>query len=119
MKEAEIRFKVELDEQNIPEKIFWAASDAPQEGISETRAMNISLWDHLNKETLKINLWGKEMTTDEMKFFAVDSIGGMAETVMTATGDEYMANEIRVLAQKLMKHVQEEQKKQNNDDSKK
>ncbi|MEH0155312.1 gliding motility protein GldC [Limibacter armeniacum] len=112
MRESDIRFKVELDDQNVPEKIMWAATDAPHVGLSETRAVNISLWDHLNRETLAIGLWGKEMTTDEMKYFAIDTIGNMANTIMTATGDQVMAKEMQALCQKLAKHIEETRNKE-------
>ncbi|GAA4823891.1 gliding motility protein GldC [Algivirga pacifica] len=113
-KEREIRIKVELDEQNIPEKIFWAAQDSEQAGFSETRAFNLSLWDHINKETLRIGLWGKEMDVDEMKFFAIDTIGDLSQMIATATGDEKMAKEMVMLCRKLTEHVKEEQLKRNN-----
>ncbi|TAD95722.1 MAG: gliding motility protein GldC, partial [Bacteroidetes bacterium] len=69
MKQSEIRFNIELDDQNLPDKIFWEATDSPINGLSEAKAINVSMWDHLKKETLRIDLWSKDMQVDEMKRF--------------------------------------------------
>ena len=34
MKESEIKFKIELDENNVPEKIYWDADQKESEGFS-------------------------------------------------------------------------------------
>lgn len=112
MKKSEIRFTVELDSQNIPEKIFWDATDNPNEGLDETKAIAIALWDHFHKNTLKIDLWTKDMPVGEMKRFYIETIGGMAETLLTATGDEKMVGEIEELCKKLYKNLEEEMKKE-------
>lgn len=112
MRESEIRVKVELDEENVPEKIFWMATDAPHLGVSETKAMSFSVWDQASKETLRIDLWGKEFTTDEMKYFALDNIGSMANTIRSATGDAHMAQEMEQLCERLAKYLAETRNKQ-------
>ncbi len=111
MKVSEIRFKVELDDDNIPEKIFWNATDGASRGLEESKAVNISVWDHNYRETLRLDLWTKEMPLDEMKRFVIDTIGGMANSIRTSTGDEYMAEEMEKLCDKMVKHLQNEQKK--------
>jgi gliding motility-associated protein GldC len=112
MKKSEIRFTVELDAQNIPEKIYWEATDNPNEGIEETKAIAIALWDHYHKGTLKIDLWSKDMDVTEMKRFYIEAIGGMAETLLSATGDQKMADEIENTCRNLSKHVEEELKRE-------
>ncbi len=112
MKKSEIRFTVELDAQNIPEKIYWEATDNPNEGIEETKAIAIALWDHYHKGTLKIDLWSKDMDVGEMKRFYIEAIGGMAETLLSATGDQKMADEIENTCRNLSKHVEEELKRE-------
>ncbi len=111
MKTSEIRFRVELDSQNVPEKIFWDATDGPSIGLQEARAITISVWDHIQQDTLRIDLWGKEMTVDEMKRFYIDTIGGMAQSIRTSTNDEYMSKAMDELCEKLVKHLKEENKK--------
>ncbi|MBL7852993.1 MAG: gliding motility protein GldC [Cyclobacteriaceae bacterium] len=106
MKESTIQFKVVLDAQNVPEKIEWDATDKPQGGPTETKSVSISLWDHQQKNTLRIDLWSKDMPVDEMKRFYIDCIGGLAQSALSATGDEVMSQQINELCQRLVAHVQ-------------
>jgi hypothetical protein len=46
------------------------------------------------------------MPVHEMKRFYIDCIGGLAQSALTATGDEYIANEINALCERLVKHIQ-------------
>ena len=105
MKTSNIHFTVELDQNNIPEKILWDATEKPEAGQSETKAISISLWDHVQKNTLRIDLWAKDMPVEEMKRFYIDCVGGLAQSALTATGDEYMAQEMNALCQKLVEHL--------------
>lgn len=106
MKKSEINFKIELDENNVPEKIQWDASDKPEAGFSDSKSISISLWDHLQKNTLRIDLWTKDMPVNEMRRFYIDCLGGLAQSILTSTGDELMSNEINSLCEKLAVHVQ-------------
>ena len=105
MKKSTIHFTVELDEKNVPERILWDATDKPEPGVSETKAISVSLWDHSQKNTLRIDLWAKDMPVDEMKRFYIDCIGGLAQSALTATGDEHIANEINSLCERLVLHL--------------
>jgi len=105
MKKSEINFTIELDENNVPEKIHWDATDKPEAGASESKAISLSLWDHQQKNTLRIDLWTKEMPVSEMRRFYLDCLGGLAQSVLTSTGDESMSNEISSLCEKLALHV--------------
>lgn len=111
MRKSDINFNIELDAQNVPERIVWEATDNPQDKVSETRAISLSIWDHQEKNTLRIDLWTKEMPVDEMKRFCVDTIGGLAQTILSATGDEYMSEEMNALCEKLVIHLQKEMNK--------
>lgn len=108
MKKSEIKFVVELDKENIPERIMWEADEKEQPGPSETKSISLSLWDHDNKNTMRIDLWSKDMPVDQMKHFYIDCLGGLAQSVLNATGDEYMNQEISTLCDKLVEHVKNE-----------
>ena len=110
MKKSNIQFSIELDQQNVPDKIMWDATEKPDPGLSETKAISIALWDQAQKNTLRIDLWTKDMPVEEMKRFYIDCIGGMAQSVLSATGDELMASEINALCERMVKHVQSENK---------
>lgn len=91
---SEIKFLVELDENRIPEKLSWAAQDGGVEA-EETKAILLSIWDNNSKETLKIDLWTKDMPVDEMKQFFHQTLVSMADTFQKATGDEKMADTMK------------------------
>ena len=109
MKKTKIEIDIDLDDQNVPEKINWHATDDPAQKNNETRSMSVSFWDHKDKNTLRIDLWTKEMEVPEMKKFTIDCIGGLAQSILSATGDEYMSNEINALCDRLVEHVKKEE----------
>jgi len=91
---SEIKFTVELDENKIPEKLSWDAQDG---GITneETKAFLISVWDGKKQETLKMDLWTKDMPLDEMKLFFYQTLLSMSDTFFRATNDEKMTATMR------------------------
>ena len=101
MKKSTIEFEIELDENNIPEKIYWNATDNPDKKLTETKSMSIALWDHKQRNSLRIDLWTKDMPVDDMKRFYIECIGGLAQSALTATGDEKMAAEMNALCDRL------------------
>ncbi|UII26974.1 gliding motility protein GldC [Fulvivirga maritima] len=108
MRKSEINFTVELDQDNIPEKISWDATEKPEGELSETKSISVSLWDDIQKNTMRIDLWTKDMPVDEMKRFYVDCLGGIAQTLLNSTGDEFMASEINNMCEKLAEHLRKE-----------
>jgi len=84
-----IELTVELDENRVPEKLNWTAQDG---GISneEAKAMLLSVWDSKSQETLRIDLWTKDMPVDEMKLFFHQTLVAMSDTFNRATQDEKM-----------------------------
>jgi gliding motility-associated protein GldC len=111
MKKSNINFEVELDKENVPEKILWSATDSNDE-LTETKSISISLWDHAQKNSMRIDLWTKEMPVDDMKRFYIDCLGGMSQSVLNSTGDEFMAEEMNMLCEKLVKHLEKEMREQ-------
>ena len=106
MKKSTIQFKIELDSNNVPEKIEWDATEKPESGLSETKAISINLWDHQQKNTMRIDLWAKDMPVEDMKRFFIDCVGGLSQSVLSSTGDEFIANEMNALCDRLAKHLQ-------------
>lgn len=91
---SEIKFTVELDDNKIPEKLVWTAQDG---GIDaqEAKAIMLSVWDSKTQETLRIDLWTKEMPVDEMKKFFHQTLVAMSDTFKRATNDEKMADTMK------------------------
>ena len=94
MKETEITIKVKLDQNNIPEEIMWSAPDG---GMKDqlSKAIFLSFWDSKQKETLKMDLWTKEMKVDEMKQFFHQTLLTMADTFEKATGEHLICEDMR------------------------
>jgi gliding motility-associated protein GldC len=97
MKQSEIKFLVTLDDNKMPEKIDWSASDGQAESTS--KAVMIALWDTQEKNTLRIDLWTKDMMVDEMKQFYHQNLLSMADTFERATGEVEAAKAMRNFAQ--------------------
>ncbi len=97
MKQSEIKFSIALDENNLPEKIDWTATDANEQ--SSCKSVMIALWDANENNTLRIDLWTKEMMVDEMKQFYHQCLLSMADTFERATGEAASAKELRSFAQ--------------------
>ena len=86
---SDIVINVELDENKVPEKLKWTAADGGVEN-EDAKAILLSIWDPKHKETLRIDLWTKDMPVDEMKIFFHQTLSAMADTFNRATKDEKM-----------------------------
>ena len=91
---SDISITVGLDENKVPEKLQWSAEDG---GVNkaEAKAMLLSIWDSGQQETLKIDLWTKDMPVDEMKQFFHQTLVSMANTFERATQDAKMSATMR------------------------
>jgi gliding motility-associated protein GldC len=87
----DIKFKVHLDDNKIPEKIEWEATDAGFTGKKETKTLFVSLWDKGESSTLAIDLWTKEMTIDEMNIHFHQIFLKLADTYRRSTNNEEAA----------------------------
>lgn len=97
-KESEIRIRIQLDDDQLPEQITWQASDSTAAEPQVSKAFLISLWDPAYKETLRIDLWTKDMQLEEMNVFFFQTLVTMADTYLKANNDEKLAAEIRDFA---------------------
>lgn len=93
LKQSEIKFTVGVDENNVPEKIDWFATAENTGGPSD--AILLALWDSKEKNTLRIDLWTKDMTIDDMKQFFHQTLLTMTDTYQRSTGDNKLAEDMR------------------------
>lgn len=91
---SDINLTVELVKNRIPEKLKWTAKDGGVDN-EEAKAMLLSIWDANNQETLRIDLWTKDMPVDQMKVFFHQTLSAMADTYERATQDDKMAATMR------------------------
>lgn len=90
---SEIKISIALDENQVPEKMHWLATDNGDSGVCD--AMLMSLWDPKEMNSLRIDLWTKNMSVEDMKIFFYQSILSMADTFERATSEQEMAMEMR------------------------
>jgi gliding motility-associated protein GldC len=93
---SEITFTVHMDENQIPEAIQWRAGEAEDKGICD--AAFLTIWDKKEKNTLKIDLWTKDMMVEDMQMFFHQILLSMSDTYKRATNDEKLALEMRDFA---------------------
>ncbi|MDC1211877.1 gliding motility protein GldC [bacterium] len=95
-KSTTIKFDVSLDENQIPDKITWEASDNSETGDCD--AAFLTIWDQKEKNTLRIDLWTKDMMIDDMQIFFHQMMLSMSDTYKRATGDEKLSKEMKEFA---------------------
>ncbi len=96
---SEIKIKVGLDAEKVPVRIDWSASDMHPEGVTEEcKAMMIALFDEAHKDTLRIDLWTKDMQVIEMDRFVYRVLQSLSETYLRATNNRQMAEHMAQFA---------------------
>ncbi len=99
MQSKKIDIAVTLDKENVPEKIEWKAEDQSNDMPQECKAMLLSFFDRENRDTLKIDLWTKEMRVDEMDRFFYQTLRAMADTYFKATNNAALATDMQRFVQ--------------------
>ena len=95
MKTAEIKLTIQLDDQNVPENIMWESTDSQSKEALPVKSMMLALWDQSYQNTLRIDLWTKDMPVDEMKRFFYETLQTMGDTFVRATGEKNIVEDLR------------------------
>jgi gliding motility-associated protein GldC len=95
MKKAEIKLTIDLDDNNVPQTIMWESTDAKTKEALPVKSMMLALWDHNYKNTLRIDLWTKDMPVDEMKRFFYETLQTMGDSFLRATGETNIIEDLR------------------------
>lgn len=93
MNSNKIIIEVITDEKHIPEKIKWEAPQIMEKGESKTIAL--AMWDEKENNTMRMDVWTKNMTTDEMKKFFLQNIITLCDTYQNATSDEILTHKVK------------------------
>ena len=112
VKEAAINFKIELDKDNIPDKIQWSATDASSKEQMEAKAIMISVWDDKKKESLGIDLWVKSTLIGDMNAFFYHTFARMSEAYERSTQNKKIAKMILQFSENFANEVEKEAKKE-------
>lgn len=103
----EISIKVELDVNNLPETIKWSASDSPKKEAMEAKCMMLSFWDKNESNTLKIDLWVKDMPVEEMHTHYLQTLMSLTESYFKATGNKEIRNKMLNFCQDVAQNIRE------------
>src|SRR5699024_7678354 len=98
MKTAAIRLFVDQSDDTV-QRIRWEADDSAAPGQNEARAMVRALWDHVQRSSLRIDLWTHDMSIDDMNDFVYQTLLSLADTYGRATGNEALMAEMKHFAQ--------------------
>src|SRR3546814_15772220 len=94
MRKAEILFQVELDDEHLPEKLNWKATDSTGE-LQPCTSVLMSVWDHRRQTTLRVDRWTKDMPVDEMKRVFYERLITMHAPFKRPTGENKNTEEHR------------------------
>ena len=106
-KDAEIKLKVVLGDDHVPEELFWEASQSEEPGEQRCEAAFLSMWDAEKKESLVIDLWTKKMEVGEMNYHFYYTIMKMADTYERATSQKQISDRMREFAGEFAEMVQD------------
>lgn len=99
-KKSQIKIGIGLNEENVPVKINWEATDNPNgPGKRDAKAFLLSIFDEESKDTLKIDLWTTEMQVMEMDRFFYQTLRALADTYFKATQNAQMATDMQRFVQ--------------------
>jgi gliding motility-associated protein GldC len=65
----------------------------------------LAMWDKKENNTMRIDLWTKDMSVDEMKKFYHQNIMTLTDTYIRATGDEVTATRVKAFFKELGKDM--------------
>jgi len=95
---SDIVIHVKLDEEKLPEQITWEASDNTDQAPQDVKAFLLSMLERENKDTLRIDLWTKDMEVAEMDRLFYHTLKSFADTYMKATGNNQLAGALQQFA---------------------
>ncbi|MBL1279229.1 MAG: gliding motility protein GldC [Fluviicola sp.] len=93
-KTSKIEINVGLNENNLPIAMKWSADDGGVENAN-AKAMLLSLWDPKANNTMKIDLWTKDMSVEEMKQFFHQTLLTLSDSFEKATGESNICEDLR------------------------
>ena len=95
---ADIHVRVRRDAADDIDSIRWSATDAPTPGPQEAKAMILALWDAEARNSLRIDLWTKDMTVEDMNDFFFQTLLTLADTYRSATNNDDIMADIKGFA---------------------
>lgn len=92
--EKDITITVGINAEKMPVAMSWKAEDGGQDAV-DCKAFLLSIFEAETLDTLRIDLWTKEMQVFEMDRFIFQTLRGLADTYLRATNNTSLANEMQ------------------------
>ena len=89
-----LKFEIELDENHLPLNIEMQPSDG-EANEKNIKALMLSAWAAKTKETLRIDLWTKDMPVNDMFIMYHQTMMAMATSLQKAAEHEKLADALR------------------------
>lgn len=90
-----LKFEVELDDNHLPIDIEMCTDNDNNNNEESIKALMISAWSAQNKETLRLDLWTKDMPVHDMFIMYHQTMMGMATSLSKSTGHDKLAGALR------------------------
>ena len=99
-----ITIDITTDENQVPVAMEWTAEDG---GVMNqpASAMALSMWNAKEYAAMRMDLWTKDMSVEEMRSFVVQTMMTLADTYERSTSDEDHAKAIRGFTEELAKRI--------------
>lgn len=107
MNKSTISIDVHLDENKIPERLSWRATQSTADEPQDAKAMMLSFWDGREKAAMRIDLWTKDMMMDEMADFMYQNMMTMADGFERATRQTELARDMKTFAKAFLQKFQQ------------
>ncbi|MBK9272595.1 MAG: gliding motility protein GldC [Saprospiraceae bacterium] len=92
---SKIQIEVHLDDLNVPEKVLWTAQDSDSDSPTEAKGLLISIFEKSSLDTLKLDIWTKEMQVIEMDRFMYQTLNALCDSYLKATNNVQLSNEFK------------------------
>ena len=99
-----ITIDVTTDENQVPVAMEWTAENG---GVMNqpVSAMALSMWNAKEYAAMRMDLWTKDMSVEEMRSFVVQTMMTLADTYERSTSDKDHAKAIRGFTEELAKRI--------------
>lgn len=86
-----LSFEITLGEDKVPEQINWIQNSKTE----EAKGILVSIFEKASRETLRMDLWTKDMQMQEMDRLMYYTLRSLADTYHRATKNSELAEDLR------------------------
>jgi len=97
-----ITFEIELDENQLAEKIKMSSVDSDKD-IEKIKSILVSMWDSNQKNSLNLSIWTKDMPLNDMYIFYHQTLITMSKNLEKATGNLEVSSALNSFVKKFAK----------------